>query len=147
MAKIKSCGFLIFRNDPSPSFLLMRHPDRWDLPKGHVDPGESNFECAIRELKEETGIGADDIKVDDKFKFKHKYAVKYTSDGEVAKKKKLIIYLAQLRHPVDIKLTEHQGFQWFPWNPPHQIQEKTIDPLLEKLAKHWRHLEHEKDVA
>ena len=64
MAKVKSCGFLVIRNDPNPSFLLMRHADRWDLPKGHVDPGESNKECALRELEEETGITVDDIEVD-----------------------------------------------------------------------------------
>ncbi|MEL7161300.1 MAG: NUDIX domain-containing protein, partial [Bacteroidota bacterium] len=30
--------------------------NRWDLPKGHVDPGETNLECALRELEEETGV-------------------------------------------------------------------------------------------
>lgn len=137
MAKVKSCGFLIVREDPNPSFLLMRHADRWDLPKGHVDPGESNLECAIRELHEETGITKDDIEIDRNFKFKHKYIVKYKRHGNVPKKKKLIIYLAKLIRPVDIELTEHQGFEWFDWDPPHSIQEKTIDPLLEELADYW----------
>ncbi len=54
----KSCGFLIYRNDPARSFLLMRHTDRWDLPKGHVDSDETNLECAYRELEEETSIPA-----------------------------------------------------------------------------------------
>lgn len=122
----------------------MRHPDRWDLPKGHVDPGETNLECALRELEEETGIKAGDITVDEEFKFKHKYVVKYNQDGDVAKKKKLIIYLAILRRPVKIKLTEHDGYEWFEWNPPHRIQDQTIDPLLEQLAVYW---ERKKDVA
>ena len=29
---------------------------RWDLPKGHVDVGESDAECAVREVGEETGV-------------------------------------------------------------------------------------------
>ena len=29
---------------------------RWDLPKGHVDAGESDAECAVREIEEETGV-------------------------------------------------------------------------------------------
>ena len=91
MAKVKSCGFLIYRDDPSPSFLLMRHADRWDLPKGHVDEGESNLECAYRELEEETGIRAEHVLMDEHFKFKNKYVVKYDEAGEVVKKKKLII--------------------------------------------------------
>jgi 8-oxo-dGTP pyrophosphatase MutT (NUDIX family) len=137
MAKVKSCGFLIIRDDPTPSFLLMRHPDRWDLPKGHVDPGEKNLECALRELEEETGIQEEDIEIDENFKFKNKYFVKYKRDGNGKKKKKLIIYLARLIRPVEIKLTEHDGYEWLEWNPPHSIQEKTIDPLLQHLAEYW----------
>lgn len=136
MPKIKSCGFLIIRDDPSPSFLLMRHPNRWDLPKGHVDPGETNLECALRELEEETGITVDDIELDETFKFKHKYLVCSNRTGNVPKKKKLIIYLARLIRPVKLKLTEHDSFEWFDWQPPHRIQEKTIDPLLAHFAEH-----------
>ena len=43
MATQKSCGFLIMRGEPPREFLLMRHADRWDLPKGHVDPGETEM--------------------------------------------------------------------------------------------------------
>ena len=115
----------------------MRHPKRWDLPKGHVDPGESNLQCAYRELEEETGITSEDIVLDPSFKFKHKYRVNYKRFDNVPKKKKLIIYLGKLIRPVDIQPTEHDGYEWFQWNPPHSIQEKTIDPLLAQLAKHW----------
>lgn len=144
MAKTKACGFLIIRDDPSPSFLLMRHRDRWDLPKGHIDPGESNFECALRELKEETGISVSDIEVVESFKFKHSYTVRSNRSGNVPKKKKLIIFLAKLIRPVEIKVTEHEAYEWFDWAPPHLIQEKTIDPLLAQFSEHipWQ-----RDVA
>ena len=137
MDKIKSCGFLIIRDDPKQSFLLMRHPDRWDLPKGHVDDGESDLECALRELDEETGIRNQDIEIDPKFRFVHEYVVNYKRHGNTPRPKELIIFLGKLIKPVEIALTEHQGFEWFDWKPPHQIQEKTIDPLLAELAKHW----------
>lgn len=138
MAKIKSCGFLVYRNQPHRSFLLMRHADRWDLPKGHVDPGESKIQCAYRELLEETGIGADDIRMDGRFKFKQKYVVpgkRYGLDGQ--QNKTLVVYLAELIRPVEILATEHLGYEWFDWKPPHDIQEKTINPLLAELAKFW----------
>jgi 8-oxo-dGTP pyrophosphatase MutT (NUDIX family) len=144
MAKIKSCGFLIFKEDPSPSFLLMRHTSRWDLPKGHVDGDEKNRECALRELEEETGITENDIDIDEEFKFKHKYYVKNKRTNGESKKKKLIIYLARLINPVEIIPTEHESFEWMPWNPPHKIQEKTIDPLLNAVNEHWTQ---QKDVA
>lgn len=141
----KSCGFLIYRNDPARSFLLMRHTDRWDLPKGHVDSDETNLECAYRELEEETGIVASDVRLDEGFKFKHKYLVSgsryQTEPQKEPQKKKLIIYLAELVRSVDIRVTEHAGFEWIDWNPPHDIQERTIDPLLEKVASHWASVE------
>ncbi len=34
----------------------MKHPQRWDLPKGHLDQSETKIEAAFRELKEGTGI-------------------------------------------------------------------------------------------
>ena len=116
----------------------MRHPDRWDLPKGHVDEDESDLECALRELIEETGIGVDDIEIDPDFQFVHHYTVNNSRHGSVPKPKQLIIYLGKLLRPVDIEVTEHEGFQWIDWQPPHKIQAKTIDPLLEHLDHHWR---------
>lgn len=152
MAKVKSCGFLIYR-DPHPDsitehnrgnqsgkrqLLLMKHANRWDLPKGHVDPGETNLQAALRELKEETGIQPDDIEIDSDFKFKLKYNVRYNKKfGGKSVKKKLIIYLAKLVNDVPIQPTEHEDFQWMDWNPPHVLQKKTIDPLLAKLTEYW----------
>jgi len=143
MEKVDSCGFLIFRDDTNKNgitkrrFLLMRHSNRWDLPKGHVDKGEKKKQCALRELEEETSITSDDIKIDGSFKFKERYIVSYKSDAKAKKQKTLTIYLAELIKPVDIRLTEHIGYEWIDWKPPHKIQENSIDPLLEQLANHW----------
>ena len=129
MSEAKSCGFLIVRGEPVREFLLMRHVDRWDLPKGHVDPGETEMQCALRELSEETGITANDIDVIDGFRFTMQYPVWAKRDGRLYNKT-LIVFLARLVREVRINPTEHGGYQWFPWNPPHKIQERTIDPLL-----------------
>lgn len=134
-----SCGFLIVRGQPVDSFLLMQHPSRWDLPKGHVDPGETDLQCALRELEEETAIAPTDIEVVPGFVFESRYRVnqrRYGGKGTV--EKTLRIFLGRLIHPVDIIVTEHNGYRWFDWGPPHSIQEFTIDPLLKAVERHIR---------
>ena len=122
--------------DPFERFLLMRHKDRWDLPKGHVDSGESDVETALREMVEETGIPVDAIELDPFFRFEHQYQVRESRSGGELKLKTLVIFLARLQREVPIEVTEHPGYQWFEWRPPHQIQQQTIDPLLAALARY-----------
>ncbi len=54
-----SAGAIIYRSDPSGiSLLLLKKEGReaYDLPKGHVERGESEEAAALREIKEETGL-------------------------------------------------------------------------------------------
>ena len=134
MEQVRSCGFLIVRGTPVESFLLMRHTTRWDLPKGHVDPGETDIQCAYRELWEETGIGHDAVEMDPVFQFQTEYPVRRKKQGDIVNKT-LIVFLGRLCQEVAITPTEHPGFEWVPWQPPHQIQTATIDPLLAELDR------------
>jgi 8-oxo-dGTP pyrophosphatase MutT (NUDIX family) len=137
--KIKSCGVLIVRGKPIREFLLMIHPDRFDLPKGHVDPGESDLDCALRELEEETGIPMSAIELDPEFRFETHYQVRPERFGHELCDKTTVIYLAHLHGNHQIRTSEHQGFEWRPWSPPHKIQPETIDPLLAAVETHIAH--------
>lgn len=137
MKSPRACGFLIVKGNPVHSFLLMKHPSRWDLPKGHVDDDETDMECALRELREETGIRKRHLKIDPDFCYESRYQVngkRYGGKDEV--EKTLRIFLARLVEDVDIVVTEHDGYEWFDWAPPHKIQKKAIDPLLEDVRQH-----------
>ncbi len=129
LKEIRGCGVLVMREDPERSFLLMKHAHRWDLPKGHLDEGETDLECALRELREETGIKGKDIELVPNFIWTIEYEVNSKRFGQRCHKT-VVIYLARLINPVKIKLTEHPDFEWVKWNPPHKIQAQTIDPLL-----------------
>jgi bis(5'-nucleosidyl)-tetraphosphatase len=129
MRQIKACGVLVVRGDPVESFLLMKHKDRWDLPKGHLDGDETEEECARRELLEETGITAADIELLPGFRWVTEYDVHSKRFGEKCHKT-LVIFLGRLKRDVKIVPTEHLDFRWFPWQPPHRIQAQTIDAVL-----------------
>ena len=57
----KSCGALVFRQDPKTGrvyILMIRHKrgGHRSFPKGHVEPGETEHQTAIREVEEETAV-------------------------------------------------------------------------------------------
>ena len=52
---IRAAGGIVIRDGE----ILLVHRERyddWSLPKGHVDPGETWEEAALREVREETGL-------------------------------------------------------------------------------------------
>ena len=54
-----SAGGVVYRRDAEgPLFLLIRDSyHNWGFPKGHLESGEGAEEAALREVREETGIG------------------------------------------------------------------------------------------
>jgi bis(5'-nucleosidyl)-tetraphosphatase len=140
MKQVKSCGFILFRGNrtnPQKSFLLMKHVDRYDLPKGHIEPGESDLECALREMTEETGIPIGSVQVEPDFQYRSIYHPQYARyDNEIIEKT-LIIFLGWVDSPIVITSSEHLGFEWIDWHPPHQIQLQTIDPLLAEVSDYF----------
>lgn len=54
---IRAAGGLVHKSDAPDKILLIFRQGKWDLPKGKIDKGEGVKEAALREVKEECGIG------------------------------------------------------------------------------------------
>lgn len=56
---VRAAGCLVFQpGADGPELLVVHRPryDDWSFAKGKLDPGETDLECARREVEEETGI-------------------------------------------------------------------------------------------
>lgn len=59
--EIRAAGGVVLRQRPgapTPEVLLVHRPRYrdWTLPKGKAEPGETDEQCAVREVEEETGL-------------------------------------------------------------------------------------------
>jgi 8-oxo-dGTP pyrophosphatase MutT (NUDIX family) len=53
-SEVSAAGGLV--KHVSGRYLFINRYDKWDLPKGHIEPDETPEECAHREVEEECGI-------------------------------------------------------------------------------------------
>lgn len=55
-----TAGGIVFRGSPRNNnieiLLIQDAKNRWTIPKGHIEEGESAKDCAEREIREETGL-------------------------------------------------------------------------------------------
>lgn len=72
----KSCGFVVYKQVEGVLYYLVILSSNGDLgfPKGHVELGESEYETAIRELKEETNV---EVEILEGFRYEFEYKLPY----------------------------------------------------------------------
>ena len=111
-----SSGILIFKEkDGKREYLLLHYPSLkkdqsyWDFPKGHLEEKETIKEAAIREVKEETGIGVENLILIDGFKKEIKYYFK--KDNKLVFKIVYYFLAKTLKEEVEIS-SEHLGYRW-----------------------------------
>lgn len=111
----KSAGAVIFREKNSKVYYLLLHypaakrrpKPYWDLPKGHIEKGETLEETAKREVKEETGL--DDIKIISGFKETIKYFFRWENKNIM---KFVTFFVAKTKNDKVEISEEHIGFEW-----------------------------------
>lgn len=90
MRYIKSCGFIVYKEENNENFYLIIKSHNGDVgfPKGHMEPGENELQTAIRELKEETGIDVDTI-------YDFRYQIEYSLPRVRDAKKQTVYFLGK----------------------------------------------------
>lgn len=62
-ARVPQAGAIVFRHEDDRLRVLLvrskKDPSIWVFPKGHIDPGETAAETALRETWEESGVTGD----------------------------------------------------------------------------------------
>ncbi|MEM7186108.1 MAG: NUDIX hydrolase, partial [Bacteroidota bacterium] len=51
---VEAAGGLVYNQNRE--ILFIHRNEKWDLPKGHIDKGETHEAAAVREVEEETGV-------------------------------------------------------------------------------------------
>src|SRR3989338_1982246 len=128
-----SAGVVLFRKEQDKVYYLLLHyqSGHWDFPKGPVEKGEHLQQTAIRELKEETGIG--DAELLNGFKEELSYFFK---KGNKVINKKVVFFAAETMQKEVVLSSEHAGYKWLPYKEAlAQTTFKNAKQVLEKADK------------
>lgn len=132
MKQEKSCGCIVM-NEKNEILLVHHNDGHWDLPKGHMEAGETEIETAIREVKEETNI---DVEVNERYRYTTKYSPKENVMKEV------VYFLAKnTSNSKEPQLEEVSEVKWYKFD--EAIETITYNNSKEILLNLKRELEEE----
>lgn len=91
--------------------MLLYHGGRyWNFAKGKIEAREGSYDAAVREIKEETGLGRNELKFDPRFKVYDRFVF----SREKQKVFKIVIYFLAETRQGQVRLSEeHNGYGWF----------------------------------
>lgn len=117
--RASSAGVIVFNRDRGAcEFLLLlsrltRRP-LWEFPKGGINEGETVLQAAMRELQEETGLSADDVRMVSGFEGRENYRFSVDEGGErVLIRKRVTYFLAEsTRREIRLSTAETSRHAW-----------------------------------
>ena len=130
MIEETSAGIVLFRKENSKIlFLLLHYPSgHWDFVKGKMEKGESSYQTAIRETREETGIT--DIVFLDNFEEWIEYNFQF--QGKLVHKK-VVFFLAETKTEEVSISHEHLDYTWMDYQTA--MEKTTFDNAKSILTK------------
>lgn len=124
--KERSAGLVLVRD--SKVLALHYAAGHWDLPKGHIEKGESEETAALRELEEETGIT--DAEILPKFREVIHYVF---HRGKKLVSKDVVFFIGKTSEDKVTLSFEHQGHAWLPFDEAvEKMTFKTAKEVIEK---------------
>ncbi len=133
-----SAGAIVYKIDKGIKFLFLISPKmNLDIPKGHIEKGESSIEAAKREIKEETGLEVDFIPY---FEYKNKYF--FSENGERILKR-VNVYLANVSKNANVMVSEeHIGYEWLSYSKAmNKVKYRDMKALLKKAYDYIKRYE------
>ncbi|TDQ30776.1 NUDIX hydrolase [Zeaxanthinibacter enoshimensis] len=97
--------------------LFIYRNDKWDLPKGKLDKGETIEECALREVEEETGVQG--LVIENYLKTTYHV---FKRKGKF-KLKEVHWYAMKTNYKGPLKAEKSEGIKKVKWKDPVQISE------------------------
>ena len=136
---------------PDLQVLLLERADApgfWQSVTGSQNEGETLFETAQREVREETGLdtgryGLTEWRKENVYEIYERWRDRY-APGTTHNTEHLFSMKLQQASPVTLSPREHTQFVWLPWQ---QAADKVFSPtnaaaireLPERTAKKWKH--------
>jgi 8-oxo-dGTP pyrophosphatase MutT (NUDIX family) len=127
-APARSAGIVIFRMDGAARCLLLRAYRNWDFPKGMIEPDETPWLTARREVREETGIT----------KIRFPWGEEYRETEPYGKGKIARYYLAMTDEfdvllPINPELgrPEHHEFRWTECSDAQKLLPERLHSILD----------------
>lgn len=109
----RAAGLILFKEDAGRrKYLLIknRRGGHWGFPKGHVEPGEDEFQAAVREAAEEVRIN--NFQVVPGFRTTVRYAF---PRNEVLVRKEVVLFLARTEEEGEPFKEEVAEMLWLPF--------------------------------
>ncbi len=101
---------MVFRRTPQGvRYLVLRAFKNWDFPKGLVETGEEQLDCAKREVEEETGLTGLDFPFGDEFRETMPYAGRKVARYYLAETEQVEI---ELPLSPELGRPEHHEYRW-----------------------------------
>lgn len=131
----RAAGLILFReNSGQREYLLIknRRSGHWGFPKGHVEPGEDDFQAALRETSEEVRINQ--MQIIPGFRTVVRYT--FPRNNQLVKKE-VVLFLARTEEEGEPFREEVEEIVWLPY--PEALRRITFPEQRDALrqAEAW----------